>query len=200
MLGDGHIGNEQIQITLSSLVDKGYASYVMNLFERIFGYKPSIFKKNDCNAYCIYSNSLNLVKILVKNGLKIGDKVRQQVSVLKWIITNKRYSKLCCRGLVDTDGCISIHKYNVNGKRYKYKKLIFTNHSIPLADFVYNTLVDDGLHPKMYSRLEKRRVWLYNSNEVIKYLDRIGSSNEKLLKFMEGIPNGSGKSLLNFDA
>ena len=200
MLGDGHVGKEQIQITLSSLVDKVYTVYVMNLFERTFGYKPSIFKKNDCNAYCIYSNSVNLVKILVKNGLKIGNKVKLQVSVPNWITTNKRYSRLCCRGLIDTDGCISIHKYNVNGKQYKYKKLIFTNHSAPLADFVFNTLKNIGLNPKIVIRLEKRRIWLYNSNEVIKYLVKIGSGNEKLLKFMEGIPNGSGESLLNFDA
>lgn len=145
-----------------------------------------MFKKNDCNAVCIYKNSVNLVNQLVESGLKIGSKVKQQVGVPKWILKNKEYSKLCCRGLMDTDGCIAIHRYYVHGKRYFYKKLIFTNHSIPLANFVFNTLLRNGLHPKMYSHLEKRRVWLYNSNEVIGYLDRIGSSNERLLKFRDG--------------
>ncbi len=186
MLGDGHLGKEQIQITLSTIVDKQYAIYVINLYKIIFGYKPKMFKKSDCNALCIYKNSVKLVNLLVKNGLKIGNKVKQQVSVPEWIVKNKRYSRLCCRGLMDTDGCIVIHKYKVNGKLYKYKKLIFTNHSIPLSDFVFNTLKSIGLNPKMVIRLEKRRVWLYNSNEVIKYLDIIGSSNYRLLKFRYG--------------
>lgn len=186
MLGDGGITDSQITVTLNREADRDYISYVKNLLNTLFGEYPKHLKRKGSLADSIYYNGINIVKNLEKLGLRRGNKVRQQVEVPKWIHNNKEYSKSCCRGLMDTDGCIAIHRYYVGGKRYFYKKLIFTNHSIPLANFVFSTLLNNGLHPKMFSNLEKRRVWLYNSNEVIQYLDRIGSSNERLLRFRNG--------------
>ncbi len=186
MLGDGHIGKQHIEITLNSLIEVKYTKYVLELCNDLFGSFPKMFKKKECNAFSIYYNGINLVKYLNRIGLSIGNKVKLQASVPLWIKRNKEYAKVCCRGLIDTDGCIAIHRYNVNGKQYRYKKLIFTNHSAPLAEFVYNTLRNNGLSPKMVINLEKRRVWLYNSNEVQKYLRIFGTSNEKLRKFKDG--------------
>lgn len=194
MLGDGHVGKLQIEITLNSLIEEKYVEYISNLCNDLFGCFPKILKRKDCNAFSIYYNGINLVQYLNWIGLNTGDKVKQQASVPLWIRLNNDYSRICCRGLIDTDGCIAIHRYYVNNKRYFYKKLIFTNHSIPLANFVYDTLYQNGLHPKMYSRLEKRRVWLYNSNEVQKYLNIFGTSNEKLLKFKESGLDGKAAS------
>lgn len=194
MLGDGHVGKLQIEITLNSLIEEKYVEYVSNLCNDLFGCFPKILKRKDCNAFSVYYNGINLVRYLNWIGLNIGDKVKQQASVPLWVRSNDGYSRICCRGLIDTDGCIAIHRYYVNNKRYFYKKLIFTNHSIPIANFVYNTLYQNGLHPKMYSRLEKRRVWLYNSNEVQKYLNIFGTSNEKLLKFKESGLDGKAAS------
>jgi len=186
MLGDGYVGKQHIEITLNSLIEEKYAKYVLELCNELFGSFPKMFRKKDCNAFSIYYNGINLVKYLNKIGLSTGNKVKLQASVPLWIKRNKKYAKICCRGLIDTDGCIAIHRYCINRKRYFYKKLIFTNHSVPLADFVYDILSQNGLHPKIYSHLEKRRIWLYNSNEVQKYLSIFGTSNEKLLKFRDG--------------
>lgn len=193
MLGDGYIGKEQIEITLNSIVEVKYSQFVSNLCGELFGSYPKITKKKDCNAFSIGCYGVNLIKYLTKLGLKTGNKVKQQVGVPLWIMSNREFSKMCCRGLIDTDGCIAIHRYYVGKKRYFYKKLIFTNHSIPLAEFVYNTLTRNGMNPKMFSALEKRRVWLYNSSEVQKYLNLIGTNNEKLLRFKEMESDSDGR-------
>jgi predicted DNA-binding antitoxin AbrB/MazE fold protein len=186
MLGDGGITPSQIQITLNSIADKEYLSFVKKLCTYLFKSKPKVFKKKNCNANVIYYNGVDLIKFLEKIGLKIGNKVKLQVDVPKWIKQNSNYSIACLRGLMDTDGCISIHKYKVNRKEYFYKNLIFTNCSIPLAEFVYKRLIKVGLHPKMVKVLEKRRVWLYNTNEAKEYLYLVGSSNQRLNRFKQG--------------
>lgn len=194
MLGDGHVGKEQIEISLNSISEVKYSQFVSNLCNKLFDSFTRIVKKKNCNAFSICCHGVNLIKYLTKIGLKQGNKVKQQVGVPLWIRSSNEFSKMCCRGLMDTDGCIAIHRYYVGKKRYFYKKLIFTNHSIPLAEFVYNTLARSGMHPKMFSALEKRRVWLYNSTEVQKYLNIIGTSNEKLLRFKETESGLDGKA------
>lgn len=186
MLGDGGITSSQIQITLNSIADKEYLMFVKKLCLYLFKSEPKIFKKKGCNANVIYYNGVDLIEFLKTIGLKIGNKVKLQVDVPKWIKQNNDYSIACLRGLMDTDGCMSIHKYKVNGKEYSYKNLIFTNCSIPLAKFVYETLIKVGLRPKMVKILEKRRVWLYNTNEAKRYLYLVRSSNQRLNRFKPG--------------
>lgn len=190
MLGDGGITHLHIAITLNRVADSDYIKYVQNLCYELFGEKPKIMPRKECLADTIYFNGINLVEYLKKIGLKVGNKVKQQVDVPDWIKKDKTYSLLCCRGLMDTDGCIAIHRYYVNKKRYHYKKLIFTNCSVPLALFVKNTLQTVGLHPKVINNLGKMRVWLYNSQEVQDYLRIVGSSNQRLLKFQESDSDG----------
>ena len=92
------------------------------------------------------------------------------------------YSAACLRGLMDTDGGVFLHKYRVNGKIYSYKKICFTNRSVPLLDFVEETLLRLGFNPKKILKVENKKVWLYNSNEVEEYLGLVGTSNQRLKK------------------
>lgn len=185
MLGDGGITPSQIQITLNSVTDKEYLHFVVALCSNLFGIYPKVFKKKDCNANVVYYNGVKLIEILKDLGLKTGNKVKQQVGVPDWIKSNKKYSIACLRGLMDTDGGIFTHKYKVNGKIYEYNKVCFTNSSIPLLGFVYKTLIRVGLNPKPIEskKIVNKKVWLYNSNEAKEYLESVGSSNQRLLKF-----------------
>lgn len=186
MLGDGGITKEQIAITLNRKADKNYILYVKKLSDFLFGEEPKYFQRKDCKADVIYYNGINIVRFITGIGLKIGNKVRQQVSVPGWIGRNIKYKIACLKGLMDTDGGIFTHKYKVNGKIYSYKKICFTNRSMPLLYFVEDTLNELGFTAKTIYKVENKKVWLYNSKEVIKYLDEIGSSNERLLKFRHG--------------
>jgi len=160
LLGDGHIDkNGQFTVTLNSLADKDYVLYVSQLIKSLFGHEPSCYKHKESNAVTIYLTGKDVVGFLVMSGMKIGDKVKQQVDVPEWIKSDPELSRWCLRGLMDTDGGIFTNSYIINGKSYVYPKTNFTNASQPLLDFVYNTLKSNGFHP---NNRQPRKVWLYS--------------------------------------
>lgn len=182
MLGDGGITSGQCTITLNSIVDKDYIRFVSELAEKLFGEVPRYFKKKDCNATTLYYNSSFLVRYFLEIGLKIGNKVKQQVDVPDWIKQVKEYRIACLRGLMDTDGGVFLHKYKVKGKEYLYKKISFSNRSRPLLVFVAETLRELGFTPKIIDKVENKKIWLYNESEVKQYLSIVGTHNPRLLK------------------
>lgn len=188
LLGDGGITKDQVTITLNSESDKQYVEYVNSLGIKLFRDKPTIAKRKDCNANTICFSGKQLVEYLVKNGLKVGNKVRQQVGVPNWIQNSKSYTKMCLRGLMDTDGgvVLSTHKYKL--KLYRYLNFCFTNKSKPLLEFVKNSLIKFGLRPSVAGI----HVWLYNKAEFQAYFRIVGSSNYRLSKFKEDDPDGKG--------
>lgn len=182
LLGDGGITKEQWFITVNSNADFEYTKYLSKLVESLFKFKPPMYKKKDCNALVLYGSGKRAIKFLTKIGLKTGNKVKQQVSVPQWINERSTLKISCLRGLMDTDGGIFLHKYKVNGKQYKYYKICFSNRSLPLLNFVYETLTELGLTPKIIDKVENKKVWLYNYEEVKQYLKLVGTHNPRLLK------------------
>lgn len=183
MLGDGHLNKTgQFTITLNSIADKKYIFYVRQLIHNLFGHTPPIFDKNGCNAVCIYQTGIELVDFLVKCGMKTGNKVKQQVGVPSWIKQSNQLATECTKGLMDTDGGIFFHRYRVNNKLYTYPKLCFANLSQPLRYFVRDTLLLQGLNPKLQG---PKNVWLYSKEETKAYLRIIGSSNPRLLNKLQ---------------
>ncbi|KKU26620.1 MAG: hypothetical protein UX37_C0001G0047 [Microgenomates group bacterium GW2011_GWA2_46_16] len=145
----------------------------------IFGYSPSILKRKECNAVNVVVTGVNFVSYLKSIGLYVGDKVRQQVDVPNWIKSDPELCRWCLRGLMDTDGGIFTNPYQINGKTYVYPKTCFTNASQPLLDFVYLTLKSNGFRR---NNKVSRKIWLHSQAESKRYLEVIGSSNERLLK------------------
>lgn len=176
MLGDGGMTKGQITIYLSSITDKEYSKYVTDLIKKLFDLKASINEVKKSHVLRIGLSGINVVKYLVQKGLKIGNKVRLQVGVPDWIWKKDDYIKSCIRGLIDTDGCFVIHRYVVNEKKYKYPKIIFSNKSEPILDFVHKGLKKLGFNPKRTIEFD---VWLHNQNEVKRYLKEIGTKNIK---------------------
>jgi len=183
VLGDGGITSGQLCITLNSEKDTELAKYVINLGKRLFGEKPRVLKEKRCKAFRVYYNGESLVKYLLKIGLKTGNKVKQQVDVPEWIKRSKKFRISCLRGLMDTDGGVFIHRYKVNGKLYSYKKICFSNRSLPILNFVHQTLRVVGLNPVLRANVENKQVWLYNCNEIARYLRVVGTRNPRLRKY-----------------
>ncbi len=179
LLGDGCIQSEQVSITLNSDADRNYIIYVSSLITKLFQYSPSIHSRLPTKATVLLISGKDFTAKLVSMGMKIGDKVKQQVDVPDWIKSDPELSRWCFRGLMDTDGGIFTNSYVINGKSYVYPKTNFTNASQPLLDFVYNTLKHKDFHP---NNKQPRKVWLYSQVESKRYLEVIGSSNERLLK------------------
>jgi hypothetical protein len=182
LLGDGCITPGQCNVTLNSVADCEYVPFVARLGKYLFGEEPKLYRRKDSKALVLYYNGRSMIRYLLSIGLKIGDKVRQQVDVPNWIKSYLPYKIACVRGLMDTDGGVFLHKYKVNGKEYFYKKICFSNKSIPLLIFVKKTLKELGFNPKIVNNVVNKQVWLYNNTEVKDYLKKIGTSNPRLLR------------------
>ena len=182
LLGDGHIGREQWSITLNSIADVEYIKFVSKLVKNLFSFKPGVHKRKNMNAIVISGSGIKSIDYFTRLGLKVGNKIKLQVGVPSWIKSVKSLKIATLRGLMDTDGGVFLHKYKVNGKEYIYKKICFSNRSIPLLYFVADVLREIGFTPKIIDKVENKKVWLYNVKEVESYLKLVSTHNPRLLK------------------
>src|SRR3972149_8545933 len=86
LFGDGGFTKNQCTITLNRETDRDYIQIVSSMGERLFGEKPKIYKRKDSKADVVCFNGVNLIEYLVGIGLKIGNKVKQQVGVPDWVL------------------------------------------------------------------------------------------------------------------
>ncbi|MBI4994591.1 hypothetical protein HZC21_03025 [Candidatus Peregrinibacteria bacterium] len=187
MIGDGGITKHQITIALHRYDDYFYSVFLKKMIKKLFGLFPSEIL-ND-NVRRLYISRTNLVNFCKRIGLKIGNKINQNVDIPSWIYRNKSFEKACLRGLVDTDGCIGIHRYFSKRDQYCYKKIIFTSASPFLIKSVMKIMEKFGFHPR--KDREGRKVWLDCSDEVKEYMYTIKTNNPKHRKrFLERYPSG----------
>lgn len=181
MLGDGGINKYQFTITLNTLTDKKYSKFVQNLSKNLFEVPVGVCLNKKFLAERIIVSRVALMSFLVDTvGLEKGNKVKQQVDIPSWIKDDKGYYVACLRGLIDTDGCIILHKYFSKGKEYCYKKIGFTSRSHPLLRSVSEILMILGIkHRTMKNgwdiRIEARK-------DVEKYFQVVGTHNSKHLE------------------
>lgn len=180
ILGDGGISKYQVVITYHRFDDAAYSKFVRGLITKLFNVPIGTYLSPRALANDLMVSRKELVDFLVeKVGLKIGNKVRQQVDVPDWIKLNSQYKISCLRGLMDTDGCVIRHKYKVGGKEFEYRKLAFSNASKPLIKFVYNVLLEHNMHPRITK--DGRGVRVESKAGIKQYFLKIGSSNPKHL-------------------
>lgn len=186
ILGDGTIQKRQIVITLHGTDDLHFSRYVKGLCERIFQCNISYVKKKVDNIINILISSTTLIEFLSQKDMQIGNKVKNQVGIPRWILSKPLFRAACLRGLFDTDGCFYIDKHTIKGKIYFNCALNFTNRSLPLLKFVKEELECRGYHP---TQKTPWAIFLRRENEVRKYFSEIGSSNEKHLRKFKGYCN-----------
>lgn len=180
VLGDGSISKRQITITLHSHDDREYSQFVIKLIKKLFKLKPGISYDTNSHVVNISISRIKLVHFFVHTlGLKIGNKVKQQVDIPFWIKQRRNFCISCIRGLVDTDGSVFTHRYQVKNKEYVYKKLQFTSHSEPLRMSVFQILQDLRLTVRLTKKYD---IWIDSPKELEKYLSIVGSHNSKHLK------------------
>lgn len=179
MMGDGGINNLwQANITLNFIADAKYSKYVTSLCKKLFGVLPAVRKRKTSNALVISLASTSVVDFLVSQGLPRGNKLEHGLKIPGWIFKKKSYQASCLRGLIDTDGCIYIHKHIVSGKIYKNITLSFSNHSPELLSYVVSTLEKLGIMAYITGR--GTEVCVYQEDLVAKYLKVVGTSNIRI--------------------
>lgn len=174
IIGDGSITKRQVVITLNKDTDKLYANYVIELIRRLFKIKPSVYTQG--SVYDITVSRTELVNFLLKIGLRMGNKVKNQIEVPEWIQKDEKYSKACIKGLVDTDGSFFIEKHPYKNKINYNCVVNLTNRSLPVLKFFKAKLVHFGFKPRQNN---KTSVCLGRKKEVDRYFQEIGTSNPK---------------------
>lgn len=176
ILGDGGLsGKRQLIVSFNSKTDKEYAVFLGKILRKLFSVDYHIHQRRNCNGADIVISSSNLVDFLSKQGLVTGNKIKNQVDMPDWVKEKAEYQKACIRGLIDTDGSFYSHRYNSNGKTYKYLKFCFTSCSRPLLNSVLRIL--KKLNFKVY--LHGVQVFIYSRQGIKKYFEEIGSHNPK---------------------
>lgn len=179
MIGDGGIGNPwQAIITLNSIADKDYSAFLIDLCERLFGIVPAVRKRKNCNALVHVLTSISLVDFLIENGLKRGDKIKAGLSIPGWILAKREYRIACIRGLMDTDGCIYIHKHKVADKRYQNIGLNFCSYSPALISQFKEIFEEFNL--LLHSNQAGNNLFLYKERDITRYFKVFGTSNTRL--------------------
>lgn len=183
MLGDGGITNYQICVTLS-IKEGQYTLFVTKIIKKLFGTTATISKLRDAEAVKIVVSRRQLVDFCQEIGLVKGNKIRQRIDIPEWIKADISFAKVCVRGLIDTDGCFYVNSYNSNNKIYTYFKIAFVSASVPLLKSVQDILHNSGIHSVICYRKGQKGgdVRIVSHEDVTKYVNTIGSNNEKHLK------------------
>ncbi len=163
LLGDGHLSNGQVWVTLGTK-EKVYADYVDELFFKIFGYHlKSCFRKDgNLDLYIGFKDLVNYFKDM---GL-VEHKVRSQVGVPLWVLGNKKFYAPCLRGLFDTDGSI----YKIRSGH----QISFRNMSVPLLKNIRYMLLRISFNPSQISNFS---VYLTRRGDLYRFRSIIGSRN-----------------------
>lgn len=178
-MGDGGINNPwQANITVNSIADAEYADYIVELATGLFCIKPALRKRKGKSALVISIASTTLVDFLVENGLIRGNKITGGLSVPRWILNKRSFRVACVRGLVDTDGCLYVHKHKVRGKEYQNVGFCFSSRSPALISYVAETLSEFAIQPHIDK--QGQQVYLYSEVAIRRYLKIFGTSNPRI--------------------
>ncbi|HSI20587.1 MAG TPA: LAGLIDADG family homing endonuclease [Verrucomicrobiae bacterium] len=177
--GDGAIHSPwQLTISLNAVRDLAYCVYIQNLIARLFGIESKVFKRKHENCIVIVTSSSNVVEYLIRAGAVRGDKVRNTLQLPAWIFFEAAYERAYARGLLDTDGCLFVHRHSIKGRQYRNIGLCFSNYSHPLIHGFAEILHRCGI-PAKISRSGKL-VYVYKRQGVEDYLSLIGSHNPRI--------------------
>ncbi len=182
ILGDGGITSRQVTVTLHKTDDRLFSEYVKSQMEKLFQTQISLRERRNSNVVTVIASRTDLVYYLGDLGLIKGNKVKHQVKVPEWILENDEYCAWCLRGLFDTDGCTYVDRHVIGGKLYLNIGINFTNRSLPLLSFFFDTLKKFGYGP---TRSTPFSILLRKEKDVVRYFSQIGTSNEKHRKKFE---------------
>lgn len=178
LAGDGCLTQYQVSVALDSQTDANFVNYVVEQFNSLFGIKTLVSNKKNARCTTITASSIELVEYLQDMGVLIGHKIRQELSMPKWIQVNLSYSVAYLRGLFDTDGCIYLERHNRNSGVYAYPRMSIVSASPSLRQNVFGTLTQLNLDPRLRNN---RSVNLERFTDIVKYFMIVGSSNPKHL-------------------
>ncbi len=190
LLGDGSLSQWQVKIYLSSITDKEYALYLIMLIKELFETEVKLSQREKSTIeLCV--NSKKMVLFLNQFGIPIGNKIKQNINIPRWIYERKAWQITCIRGLFDTDGSLYIDHHRYKDKTYRHLCIAFTNYSKNILISTYDILHKLGYNPTVST---KNRVILRRKKELFRFLNEFKPSNSRnyvvIKKFLEEYRSG----------
>lgn len=182
VLGDGYLSKEQCRIFLGLKNDRLYAEYVKGLIFDLFGYKVSMLEYSDRSTIELIVTGVSFVKMMKNLGLKVGNKVKQQVGIPDWVRNKENYFRACVRGLFDTDGGTFFHKHWVGNYHYRHFGLTFTSASKRLLSDFKNCLRFNGIS----THGKRDCLFIYKKGDIEKFFEIYEPQNLKHKDRYEG--------------
>lgn len=189
MIGDGGISKEQVTVSLNPETDNPYSVFVKNLIKKLFNVEPSSYLRKDKSVVNLVVSRKRLVDFCQSIGLRVGNKLKQNLDIPEWVRENRSFRIFCLRGLVDTDGCIFNECHRINKKKYCYPRMAFTSYSRQLCSSVVRVLQDLGFSPKIRNG---RNVQLESREDIVEYFRLVGTNNAKHRRRFESFFGGVG--------
>jgi len=179
IFGDGGINNDwQLVVTVNSEADREYAQYVIQLGKELFDIDAVAQKRMNKNALVLRFSSTNLVDFLVRMGAVRGNKIKQNIDIPAWIEGKAEYERAFVKGLVDTDGCLYIHKHTIGSKSYRNIGFCFASHSRKLLSSVGKILTENSIQPHYAKQM--RHIYLYSEEAINSYLSVFNTANTRI--------------------
>ncbi len=184
LLGDGNItryvkGKKvrvyQIKIAGDYRADRDYhINYLKPLFDTLFSVSASEILVPKHNERFLLVSSKEAVDFFRTMGLKDGNKIRNNVTIPRWVWNDDRFFlRACVRGLIDTDGSL----FRMSKKDSNLLRLSFTNHDETLLRDTRKAFVRLGLSPSNITM--GKRFYISKKGSITQYLKTIGFSNNK---------------------
>lgn len=183
ILGDGCLfrfnsEKKRIKYSLTITGNSGsdrmyYQETLVPLFQRLFSFSPSIYKRKDCNALRIDIRKKSLVKIFLELGFPLGIKKELKIPY-KIKREGMIYSNRVIRGLFDTDGCFFSRK----DEGYKYPHVKITSCSRKLCEEIKAILRKQDIP----AYIHYPDVIVRGINNIHKWFKVIGSSHPVTLE------------------
>lgn len=182
ILGDGNVWvkkhNYSLTIAGDKNKDKNYLiNYVKPLLEEIFKQKIFIKYSKSNNTLYLTKGSKDIVYTLSYFGISSGNKQKNNVKIPEWILKNKRYTRSCIRGLIDTDGSVC----PITGRNYSY--IWFTSNIENLRKTFDIAMKNLGIKTSKWNTRKNRSPELFigGKDQINKYLKEISFKNQKHL-------------------
>lgn len=180
LLGDGCTsisGHPTVSISCHSIDEDDLARRVIvPLITRLFGIRPSLFKKRNQNAYCISFGSKQVVTYLTD---VVGFPLGQFPKVVPRLISSSRMriKVAFVRGLFDADGSIILSKKTYQNPVYPSIELKSVDRNI--LQWVMGVLKEQGFRVSQGRSAESWVLRVNGSDMLVRWMRKIGSGNLK---------------------
>lgn len=179
--GDGSMDNKHnYTYKLSyacNIVEKQYANYLINKFQKLFNVSLSKILNQKKSCIILYLYSKTLCKFF-NEMLEIPYSPKNNLQISSIILSKKEYLISFIRGLFDTDGCITIQRFD----KYKYPLIKISTKYRNFAQSISKALKSLNINSFISTKSGRNFIGYdvtIRNKEAKKFFQIIGSNNSK---------------------